>query len=222
MGRLFITPREIDFINDLNKELMKDVIGQKIYYYNISLAKSQVHDVYAESVEKIFERPVEIEALVHWEPEDVRTGKFGSEEYTRIEAFLHQRDLVDREIKVTEGDYFSYGTQFFEITSVRTSHNIYGQVEYTGGLRLVGREARKTNFLAKLNGPTDESLTDADAIQKQFVQQRGFNENIIGKTGDTRALQDKGVLEAPITGPGEVSVRASSGSNAGSSFYDET
>ena len=36
MARLFITPREINFINDLAKEIVKDVIGQKIYYFSIS------------------------------------------------------------------------------------------------------------------------------------------------------------------------------------------
>ena len=36
MSRLFITPREINFINDVAKELVKDVAGQKIYYFPIS------------------------------------------------------------------------------------------------------------------------------------------------------------------------------------------
>ena len=30
MARLFITPRELDFISDINKEIVKDVIGQKV------------------------------------------------------------------------------------------------------------------------------------------------------------------------------------------------
>ena len=40
MGRLFISPREINFINDVAKELVKDVIGQKIYYFPVSEIKS--------------------------------------------------------------------------------------------------------------------------------------------------------------------------------------
>ena len=46
MSRLFITPREIDFINDVAKEVLKDVAGQKIYYFPISEVKTRVHDVY--------------------------------------------------------------------------------------------------------------------------------------------------------------------------------
>ena len=46
MARLFITPREIDYISDLTKEITKDVIGQKIYYYRVREDLTQVHDIY--------------------------------------------------------------------------------------------------------------------------------------------------------------------------------
>ena len=81
MGRLFITPREINFINDIGKELVKDVVGQKIYYFPISEIKSNIHDVYEESPEKVFENPIEIDCLVKYEPDEVRTNRFGSETY---------------------------------------------------------------------------------------------------------------------------------------------
>ena len=46
MSRLFITHREIDFISDLTKEIMKDVRGQSIYLYKVRPELSNVHDVY--------------------------------------------------------------------------------------------------------------------------------------------------------------------------------
>ena len=58
MARLFITQREIDFISDLTKEVTKDVIGQKIYYYKIREDLTSVHEVYEEAVEKILDPPV--------------------------------------------------------------------------------------------------------------------------------------------------------------------
>ena len=58
MARLFLTPREINFMNDVAKELVKDVVGQKIYYFPISEVKSRVHDIYEESADKIFENPI--------------------------------------------------------------------------------------------------------------------------------------------------------------------
>lgn len=220
MARLFITPREIDLISDLTKEVTKDVIGQKIFYYSVSIMKTNVHEVYEEAPEKVFENPIEIDALVNWTPEEIRTNRFGSEEYYNIEAFLHYRDLLDKGIEVSEGDFFSYGSVFFEITSAIWDKNVYGQVEYKTGIKLVGRQARKSLFETKVLGPTDEGKAEKDAVQDTFVQQRGFDKNRLGETGDVRALQDKGVLEEPISEPQEVSPSGTD-SSAGSSFYDE-
>ena len=37
------------FFSDITKELIKDVVGQKIVYYPISELKSKVHEMYQES-----------------------------------------------------------------------------------------------------------------------------------------------------------------------------
>ena len=220
MARLFVTPREIDYISDLTKEVMKDVVGQKIYYYPINIAKTLIHDVYEEAPEKIFDHPIEIEALVNWTPEEVRTNAFGSEEFYSIEVYLHFRDLLDRGIEISEGDFFSFGSLFFEVTSALIMSNVYGQVEYKTGVQLTGKQARKSLFISNALGPTSESETDDDAVQDTFVQQRGDTNNRLGETGDIRALRKKGVLEDPITGPKEVSPKGVV-TKAGSGFYDE-
>jgi len=221
MARLFITPREVDFINDINKEILKDVNGQKIYYFSISEKKTHVHDIYREAPEKIFEQPIEIDAWVAWEPQDVKTDRFGQEEVSRIEVLIPNRDMIDKRIKLSSGDFFSYGTKFFEIVQIKETHQIYGQIEYTGGVRLIGKESRKSNFASKLLGPTYEGLSDPDAVQDTFHQQRGFAENANGVTGDVRDLQKKNVLDEPLTGPSEVSPRGTLTGSAGSSFYED-
>lgn len=221
MARLFITPREIDFINDLVREVNKDVIGQAIYLYPVSEIKTKVHDVYLESPEKIFDNPIQIHCRVAWQKPEANTSEFGYDKRWKIEAFIHSRDMFQREIKITPGDFFSYDSVFYEIVSAVETKNIYGQVEYNGGLHLIGRMARKENFLAKLFGPTSEKYTDPDAVQDTFRQQRGFPENGDGITGDTRDLQRRGILEQPVSGPGEVSPRGTISGSAASAFYDE-
>ena len=220
MARLFITPREIDFISDLTKEIVKDVIGQKIYYYPISSTKTKVHEVYEEAPEKVFDNPIEINCLVQYDATEVTTGKFGTEDFYSIEAFIQNRDMIDKGIQLYEGDFFSYGTIFFEVIQVVILDNIYGQAEYTAGVKLMGKEARKSQFTTKLLGPTDESYSDPDAVQKTFIQQRGFSENAEGPTGDVRNLIERGVLTNPITGPAEVSPEG--GNKGTSAFYDES
>ena len=101
--------------------------------------------------------------------------------------------------------FFSYGDTFFEITSAIIESQVYGQVEHSVGLQLTGKQSRKGLIDMIPHGPTDQSYTDEGAIQEEFIQQRGFDENRLGKTEDTRSLQKKGVLSKPISGPVEVS-----------------
>jgi hypothetical protein len=220
MARFFITKREINFINDITKELIKDVIGQKIYFFPISEIKSNIHDIYEESPEKIFDNPIEIECLVKYEAPDIRTNRFGSEKYFRVSAHIQSKDLLDRGIEILEGDFFSFGSVFFEITQAPDADIIFGQVEHEQYITLKGTQSRKGQFISKVFGPTSETYSDDDAVQETFVQQRGFENNRLGKTGDVRDLRKNGILDDPISGPKEVSKKGGN-ARAGSSFYGD-
>jgi hypothetical protein len=75
--------------------------------------------------------------------------------------------------------------------------------------------------VSKVFGPTSETHTDADAVQKDFYQQRGFESNDEGGTGDMRDLVRKGVLDPPISGPAKVKADDDV-TRDDASFYDET
>ena len=227
MSRLFITPREVDYIADLTKEITKDVVGQKIYYYRIREDLTEIHDVYEEAVNKIFDPPIDIDATIEWNSPVVTTGRFGVGKNQEIGAYLHYRDLIDKGIDVREGDYFSYGEVFFEITQLQWQSTIYGEVEHTTGVKLQGKQARKGLINKEPIGPTDEAYYPGDpkAVQEVFVQQRGFAENRLGPTGDVRALIEQGKMQLPPTpAPAEVSKRVppNEPTPITSRFYDET
>lgn len=225
MPRLFTTPRELDYFSHISKEITKDINGQKIYYYAISIKKTQVHDVYEEATDKIYEDPIEIECWVNWMEPEVYTGQFGVEYRSKLECLIQNRDLIDKEIDPKEGSFFTYGSLIFEITSAIKSSIIHGQVEHANSLKLTGLQSRKSQFKTKVFGPTDERHSDEDATQKDFVQQRGFAENRLGPTNDSRELLDQGVIENDtIDAPAEVSPRGKNviGSNSDkSSFYGD-
>lgn len=221
MPRLFISPREIDFINDISKEVTKDIVGHKIYYFPISFDKTNVHDVYEEAPEKITEDTIEINCIVDWQPADVKTNQFGQDSILSISVYIQSRDLIQKGIEVKDGDFFSFGADVYEITTVKTFRNIYGQIEYSDGVELKARQVRKDNFSVRPPGPLGEEFTDDDAVQDTFHQQRGFDENREGETGDQRDLVDKGVLDAPnINEPAEISARGTK-RNISNSFYGE-
>ena len=190
MARLFITPREIDFIADITKEITKDVIGDVIYYYKVREDVSEVHDIYEEAVEKIFDPPVEIDARVQWNPKEIKTDRFGYEGIYTTEAYVHYRDMIDRGIKLEEGDYFSYGDNFFEITSILYDKTIFGQVEHISGYTIKGKQARKGQIFTKPLGPTEEIYSDPEAVRDTFEQQRGDTSK-----GDKRELVSQGKVD---------------------------
>jgi hypothetical protein len=222
MARLFITPREINFISDITKEIIKDVVGQKVYYYPISEIKTKTHGVYNEALKKVYDNPIAIDAFVDSNfQNDTKIDKFGIDTQFKVEVYIQYRDLVDKGINVNIGDFFSFSDIFYEITERNFMRNIYGMPEHKDGVRLIGVKAREGLFHAPLKGPTDISYTDADAVQQDFYQQRGKSTDKDGNlTGDKRDLVEVGVLEEPLTGPKEVSGKGDP-NDVGNAFYDE-
>lgn len=217
MARLFIGQREVDFFADITKELIKDVAGQKIYYYTIREDLSDIHDVYEESVYKIFNPPIEIECLVEWQPSEVKTTQFGHEQIKTITVYIHDRDVIDRNLNIRQGDYLSYGEFFFEITSLIYDKLVYGQIERVASIKLSAKQARAEHIFKNAIGPTYEGYTEKDAIQTTFEQQRGTTST------DKRQLREDGVLEEPISGPKKVAPDGTTKSinGIGSSFYGD-
>lgn len=222
MARLFVTTREIDFINDMSKELIKDVVGQKVYYYRVRPEFTNIHSVYEEAVDKIFDPPIELECRVQYEPNDVRTNKFGAEEYYTINCWFHFRDVNERDVKINEGDFFSFDGNWFEVVKSTLDSIIYGQIEHGMGIKVICKQARRGLIDKDPIGPTSEQYTDIQAVQDTFVQQRGFESNRLGETADVRDLQKRGILEAPISGPAEIRPDEKGPMGIRSSFYDES
>jgi len=220
MARLFITPREVDLVSDLTKEVMKDVIGQKVYYYRIREEYSEIHDVYEESPEKVFDPPIEIDALIEWDSSKVTTNNFGTEKYQKIVVYVQHRDMMNKEIEIREGDYLSYGTNFFELTTVEDDSLVFGQIEYSTGYKITCTQARIGQIDKVPHGPTSEEYSDPGAVQETFVQQRGLEKNRLGLTHDERDLIKSGKIDPPEQAA-EVSKRGSP-NKIESSFYDES
>jgi hypothetical protein len=89
MSRLFISDRELNFIADITREVIKDVIGQKVYYYPISEIKTQTHEVYNEAIKKVFDNPIAIDCLVdsvfHT---NTKINAFGVDNQYKVEIYI--------------------------------------------------------------------------------------------------------------------------------------
>lgn len=219
MPRLFVTQREIDFFNDIGKEVIKDINGQQIIYWPVSTLKTKIHPVYNEAVKKIFENPIRVDALVGQPNWETRMTQFGPEQYNKLEVFVQARDLMQKGIEISEGDYFTYGEQAYEIVSYVNMNNFFGQTEHDIGFKLIGLLAKNGEFNPqKFFKPISEEATPVVS----FEQQRGLAENSEGPTGDVRDVRERlGDDLAPIAlgeGPRRVDLDSSGVANH---IYDE-
>lgn len=190
MARLFIGAREVQFINDLTKEFIKDVAGQFINYFPVSSIKSSVHKVYNESLQKIFENPIAIPALVGQPEYSSKTTNFGPDVEAKIEVLIQYKDLQDKGVVLSEGDFFSYDDIFYEIlTFTNAGKNIFGLAEYNVSWKITARNAR-LNQLDVPNLPPPR--LSPDDIQRVFEQQRGLPITNDGQeTGDVREMRER-------------------------------
>lgn len=193
MSRLFITPREHQFISDITKEFVKDVVGQYIIYYPISTLLTNIHPVYEEAVEKIYENPFKLDVLAGQPDRETSWGSFSADTHSSIEILVQAKDLIDKGIELAAGDYFVYGNDVYEAVNVTNTENIYGQAEYDLAIKLNGKLARAGKFniddfkdLLEQNKSFSEGRT-----QKEFVQQRGLSENEEGITNDRREIRER-------------------------------
>jgi hypothetical protein len=161
-----------------NHELIKDLVGQKIYYYPISEAKTLTVGIYNEAIKKVFDNPIIIDALVDAQYQiDTKIGKYGVDQQYKLELFVQYRDIVEKGINVQIGDFFSFNDVFYEITEEQVMRNIYGLPEHKDGVKIVGLKAREEQFKALLMGPTDISRPEGVGTNRlnNLLQRRREN-----------------------------------------------
>jgi len=198
MARLFIGQREVQFINDLTKEFIKDVAGQFINYFPVSTIKSSVHKIYNESLQKIFENPIMIPALVGMPEYSSKTTNFGPDIEAKVEVLIQYKDLQDKGIILSEGDFFSYDDILYEVlTFTNAGKNIFGLAEYNVSWKITARSAR-LNQIDVPNIPNPRLAPDD--IERVYEQQRGLPITNDGDpTGDVREMRERlGHDMAPI------------------------
>lgn len=193
MPRLFVGTKDVQFVNDIVKELVKDVMGQRIYYYAISSKHTKTDSVYGEAVQKIFEKPIALNVMAGQPSWETKQDIFGREATAKVEILVQARDLLDKGLTLNEGDYFTYGDAVFEVVSYLNMNNIFGLEEYESAYKLIGKLARVGEFdPAKVFNPTKDDGTQETGIQVDFEQQRGLAEDSQHRqTGDVRQMRER-------------------------------
>lgn len=127
MAKKFITEKEIAFIDALNAELIQSNAQQEVIYYAISEEHTTSHDIYQESVTKVWYTPVKLFARVDYRDLGAQSTNFTVDSRYELDVFFHDKELIDRNVSPREGDFIEFGQVVFEITSISRPQLVYGQ-----------------------------------------------------------------------------------------------
>jgi len=127
---LFTGKKEKDFVKQVNDEIIERVVGQTVVYYPVSLEHTNFHDLYGEAIQKNFLNPIRVYAMVKYENETTKTTPLGIDRIEKITVSFHKRRLIeDQDLFVREGDFLQYGSNFYEILTLKEPTWLYGQVD---------------------------------------------------------------------------------------------
>jgi len=144
--RLFVGDKEIAFFNTLNKELLQQVVGQKVIYYAISAENTNSHWLYEEAMKKAVYTPVEVNALILYKAPEQSSNNFTIDTTYTMEAYFHINELNERQLNPKVGDYLKWNNMLFEIEKATYPQLTFGQLDHEVMVKTECRIARKSQL----------------------------------------------------------------------------
>jgi hypothetical protein len=142
----FFGRKELEFVSTITKELVQKVVGQEVIYYQILAEKTKTNDIYEEAIVKVHAAPVRVNALVFYENTTEAVSSFQPDSKFRIDLFLHQRELEDRNMSPKMGDFVRFGEVLYEIYSVTHPQIAFGMIDQKVMAKLNCGPAREGQF----------------------------------------------------------------------------
>ena len=141
---LFLGEKERDLVKQVNDELLERVVGQAITYLPISEEFTNYHPLYGEAINKSFNSPVRVYALIEYDGLTTITENYGLDKSNSITVNFHSRRLqADQNLFVREGDYVQYGSSFYEIVTLKENRQLFGLVDHLFQIKATCIKTRK-------------------------------------------------------------------------------
>jgi len=163
MAKGFVSTKELDYIDELTRELMQNISIQEVFYYAISLEHTVADDLYNEAIEKTWFAPVQISARIDFDNPTVTTTEFTLDSQYSLEVYFHTEELRERNVKPTEGDFVEFGEIIFEVTAVTLPQLVFGQVNKKIMTKCVCVPSREGQF--QVNGDYAKFVSNTHPVE---------------------------------------------------------
>ena len=138
---LYGANRDISLFRHLNRELINNIIEQKVGYYKLNLDKTQAN-MYGESVKKTYNDPVLLNCLIERGDTDPKTDDFGMDVTRNMKFRFLRDDLVGIDLSTDQpadgrgftyniypevGDVLMWNNDFYEANNVNENQLVVGK-----------------------------------------------------------------------------------------------
>ena len=124
-GPKYVGRADIQFINCLNSELLKNIVSQSILYFRVDEERTQ-QNIYGESKRKFWKNPIKLFARVEVQEPTQKIDQFSLDEENKITIYFDKYDLYKNNVKPTVGDYVKFSTITYEILKLYEWQPLYG------------------------------------------------------------------------------------------------
>lgn len=123
---LFGGARDISLFRKISREFTDRIVQQEIGYYKIDLDVTS-HNIYGESPEKFYYKPIKLFCLIERE-DSTTTYDDSTPDYNQNKKFRFLRDyLREKNLAVEPGDVILWDNRYWEISNVVDNQFIAGK-----------------------------------------------------------------------------------------------
>ena len=142
----FVSKRDFDFFQHINRELSVDIIDVLIVLYKMNVDHTDTN-IYGEATEKVYNTGIEIPAFINYGTNiNIIENGFGIDQHHEVQYNFVRRILEERDVYPEIGDIIYYNDAYFEIDNTSEVQLIASRPDYNHSIICLTHMTRRSDI----------------------------------------------------------------------------